>query len=58
MSLISAVASRGDVRFIIEEKDRVNADVFIEFLKRLMVGAKNKIATEYLRSEKDQTVRG
>jgi transposase len=43
MSLISAVTSRGHMRFMIKEKGGVNADVFIEFLKRLMVGAKNKI---------------
>jgi hypothetical protein len=29
--------------FMIKEKGGVNAEVFIEFLKRLMVGAKNKI---------------
>ena len=43
MSLISAVTSRGHMRFMIKEKSGVNADVFIEFLRRLMVGAKNKI---------------
>jgi transposase len=43
MSLISAVTSRGHMRFMIKEKGGVNADVFIEFLRRLMVGAKNKI---------------
>ena len=43
MSLISAITSRGHMRFMIKEKGGVNADVFIEFLKRLMVGAKNKI---------------
>jgi transposase len=43
MSLISAVTSRGHMRFMIKEKGGVNADVFIEFLKRLMVGAKTKI---------------
>src|SRR5262245_57837787 len=42
MSLISAVTSRGHMRFMIEEKGGVNADVFIEFLRRLMVGAKHK----------------
>jgi transposase len=40
MSLISAVTSRGHMRFMIKEKGGVNADVFIEFLKRLMVGCK------------------
>ena len=43
MSLISAVTARGHMRFMIKEKGGVNADVFIAFLKRLMVGAKNKI---------------
>ena len=40
MSLISAITSRGHMRFMIKEKGGVNADVFIEFLKRLIVGAK------------------
>lgn len=43
MSLISAVTSRGHMRFMIKEKGGVNADVFVEFLRRLMVGSKNKI---------------
>jgi transposase len=43
MSLISAVTARGHMRFMIKEKGGVNAAVFIEFLKRLMVGSKNKI---------------
>ena len=43
MSLISAVTSRGHMRFMIKEKGGVNADVFIEFLRRLMVGSENKI---------------
>jgi transposase len=43
MSLISAVTARGHMRFMIKEKGGVNAEVFIEFLNRLMVGAKNKI---------------
>lgn len=43
MSLISAVTSRGHMRFMIKEKGGVNAEVFIEFLKRLMVGAKHPI---------------
>ena len=34
MSLISAVTARGHMRFMIKEKGGVNADVFIEFLKR------------------------
>src|SRR6266581_6014623 len=40
MSLISAITSRGHMRFMIKEKGGVNADVFIEFLKRLITGAK------------------
>ena len=43
MSLISAVTSRGHMRFMIREKGGVNADVFIDFIRRLMVGSKNKI---------------
>ena len=38
MSLISAVTARGQMRFMIKEKGGVNADVFIEFLKRLLAG--------------------
>ena len=43
MSLISAVTARGHMRFMIKEKGGVNADVFIELLKRLMVGATHPI---------------
>lgn len=43
MSLISAISSRGHMRFMIKEKGGVNADVFIEFLKRLIAGAKHEI---------------
>jgi transposase len=43
MSLISAITSRGHMRFMIKEKGGVNAEVFIEFLRRLMIGSKNKI---------------
>jgi transposase len=43
MSLISAVTSRGQMRFMTKEKGGVNADVFIEFLKRLMIGSRNKV---------------
>jgi transposase len=39
MSLISAITSRGHMRFMILEKGSVNAEVFIEFLKRLITGA-------------------
>jgi hypothetical protein len=31
------------MRFMIKDKGGVNADVFIEFLRRLMVGARNNI---------------
>ena len=43
MSLISAITSRGHMRFMIVDKGGVNADVFIEFLKRLIAGAKRTI---------------
>jgi transposase len=43
MSLLSAVTARGQMRFMIKEKGGVNADVFIEFLRRLMVGHRNRI---------------
>jgi len=43
MSLISAVTSRGHMRFMIKPTGGVNADVFIEFLKRLLIGSKNRI---------------
>jgi transposase len=43
MSLISAVTARGHMRFMVIEKGSVNAGVFIEFLKRLLKGAKRKI---------------
>ena len=43
MSLISAITSRGHMRFMIVGKRSVNADVFIEFLKRLVAGAKRTI---------------
>jgi transposase len=39
MSLISAITSKGHMRFMIKEKGGVNAAVFIEFLKRLLIGA-------------------
>src|SRR5204863_2884009 len=42
-SLISAVTARGHMRFMIKERGGVNAVVFIEFLRRLMVGCKTKI---------------
>lgn len=41
-SLISAISSRGMMRFMVREGG-VNSAVFIEFLKRLMSGAKKKI---------------
>jgi transposase len=43
MSLLSAVTARGHMRFMIKDKGGVNAEVFIAFLKRLMVGFRNKI---------------
>ena len=43
MSLLSTISSRGHMRFMIKEKGGVNADVFIEFFKRLMVGATHPI---------------
>jgi transposase len=43
MSLISAITSKGHMRFMIKETGGVNADVFIEFLKRLLTGAKRRI---------------
>jgi transposase len=43
MSLISAVTARGHMRFMIKDKGGINADVFIEFLKRLLVGATSPI---------------
>src|SRR6266404_844422 len=43
MSLISAITSRGQMRFMIKEKGGVNAAVFIEFLKRLITGATRTI---------------
>jgi transposase len=39
LSLISAITSKGQMRFMIKKKGGVNADVFIEFLKRLVTGA-------------------
>src|SRR3984893_4103616 len=42
MSLNSAVTSRGHMRFMTKEKGGVNAAVFIEFLRRLMVGARKQ----------------
>ena len=41
-SLISAISSRGLMRFMVREGG-VNSSVFIEFLKRLISGAKKKI---------------
>ena len=43
LSLISAISSKGLMRFMIKERGGVNADVFIEFLKRLMIGAARAI---------------
>jgi hypothetical protein len=43
MSLISAITSKGRMRFMVKKKGGVNAHVFIEFLKRLLVGETLKI---------------
>lgn len=43
MSLLSAITSKGHMRFMVKDKGGVNADVFIEFLKRLLVGATKPI---------------
>ena len=43
LSLISAVTSKGQMRFMVKDKGGVNADVFIEFLKRLVIGATRQI---------------
>lgn len=43
MSLISAITAKGHMRFMVRDKGGVNADVFIEFLKRLLVGATKPI---------------
>jgi len=43
MSMISAITSRGHLRFMVLEDGSVNADAFIEFIKRLLVGVKRKI---------------
>jgi hypothetical protein len=43
MSLISAVTSRGHMRFMIIAKGSVNADAFIEFLRRPIRGAEREI---------------
>jgi transposase len=43
MSLLSAITAKGQMRFMIKEHGSVNSDVFIEFLKRLVAGAKRPI---------------
>ena len=43
MSLLSAITSKGRMRFMIKAAGGVNAEVFIEFLKRLLVGATRPI---------------
>lgn len=42
VNMISAVSPRGDFRFMVVEGS-VGASVFVEFLRRLMVGAKKKV---------------
>ena len=43
MSLISAITSKGRMRFMVKATGGVNADVFIEFIKRLLVGETLKL---------------
>lgn len=43
LSLISAITSKGHMQFMIKKKGGVNAEVFIEFLKRLVTGASGPI---------------
>jgi len=43
MGLISAVTSHGYMRFMIIDKGSINADVILEFIKRLIKGAERKI---------------
>jgi hypothetical protein len=43
MSLISAITSKGRMRFMVKEKGGLNADVFIEFLNRQLVGETREI---------------
>ena len=43
MSLILAITSKGHMRLMIKQSGGVNADAFIEFLKRLLIGAKRSI---------------
>ncbi|OFZ39631.1 MAG: hypothetical protein A2504_14595 [Bdellovibrionales bacterium RIFOXYD12_FULL_39_22] len=42
MNMISAVSPRGDFRFMVVD-GTVSTTVFLEFLKRLLVGSKKKI---------------
>lgn len=42
LNMISAVSPRGELRFMTSRK-RISADLFLEFLKRLIRGAKQKI---------------
>ena len=42
LNMISAVTSKGALRFMVT-KDRIGSDLFIEFLKRLLVGATTPI---------------
>src|ERR1700756_14094 len=39
----NAITSKGHMRFMVKDKGGVNSDTFIEFLKRLLVGAKRTI---------------
>src|SRR5215470_2289646 len=40
--VVLSTGARYGMRFMIKEKGGVNSDAFIEFLKRLMIGSKNK----------------
>src|SRR5438093_8181903 len=40
---LSAITSKGHMRFMVKDKGGVNSDTFVEFLKRLLVGAKRAI---------------
>jgi len=42
LNMISAISRRGDMRFMLSEKN-INSSVFIDFLKRLMIGQENPV---------------
>jgi transposase len=43
VSLVSAITARGHMRFMIKKKGGVNADTFVDFLKRLVIGVRRSI---------------